>query len=713
MNEELFNQNWYRVSDLKLKLKKHTRIHRHTYRDEVMYVLQDHVTGQFHRFTPETYQIIGLMDGQHTLQQIWEMVCEKLGDDMPTQTDVIDIVSKLHRANLIVADRLPDVQELDSRRREFDRRRLLQQIRSPLSIKIPLLDPEKFLHRTMPLVAPLFSVAGLIVWTTVVLAGITLAVINWKILTNDISDRVLALENLLLIGLTYPFVKVFHELGHAYSVKRWGGEVHEIGVMLLVFFPVPYVDATSASAFRSKYQRMFVGSAGIVVEIFIASMAMIFWTNVEEGAFRAVLFNIMLISGVSTLLFNGNPLLRYDAYYVVTDILEIPNLSTRCYQYVGYLVKRYLFGITEIATPVSTLSEAVWLTSYAILSFLYRMFITIAITLFVTTKYFILGSAIGIWFIFTAVVMPLVKTIARPVTDPQLRKSRSRIYMLGGGMVSALMMIVMVIPVPFATGAEGVTWVSEQAHVFSEESGFVVAVNTGSNETVEKGNVIIELHNPELAMKVRVLEAQVAESKARYDANINDKNMSEVLKEDYQYVLSQYLRAQEQYSKLKIKATLAGKLIIPEHENLIDRYINRGQVLGYIVDYVTLPVNVMVAGNDIESVLHNTRRIEVRFVSHLADVYEGVITRITPSSDNKLISPILSIEGGGNIALAPYTGKARQTYQEYYHIELEVPDAPRKIFDERAYVRFEHAPEPLAMRWYRSVRRLFLRAFSV
>jgi putative peptide zinc metalloprotease protein len=678
-----------------------------------MYVLQDHVTGQFHRFSPETYQIIGLMDGDRSLEQIWGLACEKLGDDMPTQTDMINLLSRLYRANAIVTDRIPDIEELDVRRREFGRRKVLQQLKSPLSIKIPLIDPDNFLTRTMPVVRPCFSTGGFVVWITTVLTGLVLAAVHWENLTTNIADRVVALENILLIGLTYPFVKIIHELGHAYCVKRWGGEVHEIGIMLLVFFPVPYVDATSATSFRSKYRRILVGAAGIVVEVFLAALAMILWVIVEEGAFRAVLFNIMLISGVSTVLFNGNPLLRYDAYYVLTDLLEIPNLAMRSNAYIGYLVKRYLFGMHETASPVTAGSEAAWLAAYSMASFLYRFFLVIVITLFVASRYFLFGSIIGIWFIYSSVMLPLIKILTKPVTDPLLRRNSKRIYLVGGAITCIVLLVIFVFPVPLATRAEGVTWVPEQAHIYADESGFIDAINAGSNDHVERDSVLVEMSNPELEMQAKVLAAQVKESEARYKANLGDKNLAEVLKEDYLYVMSQYQRARERLIRLQIRAKLSGNLVIPGYENMIDRFIKRGQVLGYIADYNTLPVNVMVPGDDIEYVMNNTDRVELRFVSHPADVFFGRITRVTPSASRNLISPVLSVQGGGNIALDPNSKNQAQTFGEYYNFEIEVPEARSRTTDERVYVLFRHKAEPMAKRWYRSVRRVFLRTFSV
>ena len=178
--------------------------------------------------------------------------------------------------------------------------------------------------------------------------AIFLAAHHWRELTADISDRILAVDNLLLIAVCYPVIKALHELGHGYAVKAFGGAVHEVGVMFLVFAPMPYVDASASSEFRSKWRRALVGAAGMGVEVFVAALALYVWLLVEPGLVRALAYNIMLIASVSTVLFNGNPLLRYDGYYILTDVLEIPNLWQRAARYWGYLVERYAFRSDEV-----------------------------------------------------------------------------------------------------------------------------------------------------------------------------------------------------------------------------------------------------------------------------------------------------------------------------------------------------------------------------
>lgn len=389
----LFSDSWYRVKGLRPLLRQHARIYHHVYRGQNWHVLQDISTGRYHRFSAEAYFIIGLMDGQRSLDEIWNLACERLGDNMPTQEEVIGLLGQLHRADALMMDIPPDIAELIERRDQQRRMRFWGQLRSPMSIKIPLFDPERFLNRTFPLVQPLFGWFGLVMWGFLTIWALTLLGPNWTALTADVADRVFSLENLTLIGFLYPVVKIIHEFGHAYAVKRWGGEVHEMGVMFLVLMPVPYVDASASLAYSNKYQRMLVAAAGILVELLLASLALIAWSHMEAGPARSVVYNVLLICGVSTLLFNGNPLLRFDAYYVFSDFLEIPNLGARGNRYLAYLFQKVVLGVKGLISPAHTPGEARWLGGYALAAFVYRIFISVRIILFVAGKFFSSASS--------------------------------------------------------------------------------------------------------------------------------------------------------------------------------------------------------------------------------------------------------------------------------------------------------------------------------
>ena len=713
MSAALFSQSWYLIRDLRVHLRRHVDVHRHLYRGRVWYVLQDHATGQFHRFTPEAYKIIGLFDGEQTLQQVWEKACVQLGDDMPSQDEIVDLVSSLFRANVLQSDVMPDIQKLDYRRRTQARNKFLQQLKSPLSIKIPFWDPETFLNRTMVIARILFSVWGGLLWLGVCIYALTQAGINWQALSSNPSDRILATENLLLLTLIYPVVKAVHELGHAWAVKRWGGEVHEIGVMFLVFFPVPYVDASAATAFRNRYQRMLVGAAGILVEVFIASVAMLFWVSAEPGLARSIAFNTMLIAGVSTVLFNGNPLLKFDAYYVLADWLEIPNFGQKANKYVGYLARRYLAGVEGLRSPAKTVSERFWLAGYSIIAFVYRLVVMMAIALFIATEYFFIGGVLAFWLLYMSIIHPVAKVAVMPVTDAKLKQKKSRILAVTATVFSSVAGLLLFVPFPYTTVAEGVLKPSEESVVRANTEGFVEKVLLTNGATVEDGDLLVTMKDPVLNAQTVALKARVSEARASYQSSLTDRVESALNRELLQYTEEEYQNAVERRDTLNVFSNVGGRFVIHDADSLTGQYFKRGDSLGYVVDFASLPVTVMIHEDNIEQVRTGTQSVQVRKISGPEQLYQGNVLRIVPASSTELPSAVLTTRGGGGIALAADAGNELRSQERYFRLELAVPELTNARLDERLYIVFEHAPEPVVKRWFRAVRRVFLRQFDV
>ena len=366
MSANLFSSDWYRISTLKPNVRDHITVHAHRYRGRRWYMLEDHITGQVRRLTPQSYLIFGLMNGQRTVDDLWVLSSERLGEEMPTHEEMLQLLASLYQGNLIKMESSGDIEELFKRGSDAKRKKWLGKLKSPLSIQIPIIDPNRFLTRTLKYVQPVFSKVSFALYCLFIMYAMFLVGQNWDGLTKNIADRVLAADNLLLMWLIYPIVKLLHELGHGYVLKRNGGEVHELGIMLLVFLPMPYVDASAATAFADKKQRMLVGMAGILVEVFLAALAVMVWVNSESGLINSIAFNLIFIVGISTILVNGNPLLRYDGYYVLSDFLETPNLGQRANQYWGWLSKRVLFGAKGFQSPAYDKREALWLFFYGV-----------------------------------------------------------------------------------------------------------------------------------------------------------------------------------------------------------------------------------------------------------------------------------------------------------------------------------------------------------
>lgn len=715
MSVSLFSPSWYRVSALRPRLRSHAQIHRHFYRGQLWYVIQNHSTGRFHRFTPQAYLIIGLMDGKLTLEQIWQIAAQRLGDDMPTQEEVIQLVSQLHRADVLQSERSPATEELHERDVKETRKKRLQNLRSPLAIRIPILDPEKFIDLVSPVISPLFSLFGMLLWFSVVVWAGFMAASHWGELTDNISDRVLAFDNLIILFAVFPFVKAMHELGHAFAVKRWGGEVHEMGIMLLVFMPVPYVDASAASAFRAKYQRVLVGAAGMLVEVFIAALAMFVWLEVEPGLLRALAFNTMLIAGVSTVLFNGNPLLRFDGYYILADLLEIPNLGLRANQYIAYLIQRYPFGVKNAQSPVSAPGETAWFFFYAIASFCYRMFVFVSIIWFIAGQYFFIGVILAIWAAFSTLVYPVYKQLVFLISSPRLQRNRKRASVISTVFASTVIAVLTLIPVPSGALLQGVIWAPEKALVRAGTEGNVVKLIATPGSRVSSGQGLLQCEEPGLPAQVRVLKAQLVELQARYNAEIlQNRNQAQITQEDMDRVKAMLEDALQQQQELLVKSTENGIFVITDPQDLPGRYVRRGEVLGYVMDFSSITARVVVEQGDVDLIRKYARQIEVRLAEAPGQVLTARLLREVPAASNELPSFALSRAGGGTIATMPDTEHPNKTLRPVFQFDLTLAeDIPVNKIGERVFVRIMREPEPLSVQWYRIGRQLFLSKFNV
>jgi len=715
MAETLFSPSWYRVAQLTPRLRGHTQVYRHQYRGEIWYILQDHAKGRYYRFNPIVYEFIGLMNGRRTVQEVWELTADRLGDDAPTQEEIVQLLSQLHSTDVLLCDVPPDTAELLRRSEKIERSEWTQRLRSPLAIRIPLLDPDRFLTRTVGLVRPLFGVLGAVAWLAIVVSAVVVGGLHWPELTQNLADRVLSAKNLLIMGLVYPVVKVFHELAHGYAVKTWGGEVHDMGIMFLVFMPVPYVDASAASEFRSKTRRVVVGSAGIVVELLLAAIAMFLWVELEPGLLRAVAYNVILIGSVSTLLFNGNPLLRYDGYYILSDLIEIPNMGQRGQTFLQYLVKRHAFRMENTERPHTAPGEPPWFVVYTIAAFFYRMVIYTGIILFLASKLFTLGILLAIWAGVSMVILPIGKGLKFVLTAPVLRDKRPRAILVTVVTIGVVAALLFALPVPFRTRSEGVVWVPTEALVRAGTQGFVERIVARPNSVVAKGDLLIECRDPILLAEANVVRAKVEELSARYDAALTiDRVQAQIVQRELDDSHAQLARAEERLNELEVRSPSNGLFVLPEAKDLPDRYLQHGDLIAFVLDVDRPTVRVVVPQSSVDLVRRRTKRVQVRLTEKLGTVFDGVIKREVPEGEKYLPSAILGSFGGGDIATDPSDRQGTKAFDRVFQFDVELTDSHDELFvGSRAFVRFDHGLEPIGFRWYRGLRRVFLKRFSV
>jgi putative peptide zinc metalloprotease protein len=703
------------VKSLVPRLHDQVEIHRHDYRGLIWYLLENTTTGRSHRFNPAAYQFIGMMDGARSVQQIYDQVVEKLDEHTPGQEEIIELMSKLYEADLLKVDAQSNTDEMFERQSNQRSKKLKQRFANPVALRFALWDPEDFLNRHFHKVKWMFSKWMGLFWLVLMFYATIQAAQHWPQINHHFGINALSPYNLLLLFLLYPPIKFIHELGHAFSAKLEGGEVHEMGINFLLFMPVPYVNVSTATHFRSRYKRMLVSAAGILVESSLAALGLLLFLAAQPGMVQNIGFNVFLIGGISSLFFNGNPLLKYDGYYILADWIGIPNLYQRAAQYWQYLFRRYLFGLRDTVSPVSAPGEAPWFLVYCLLSLLYRLGILWFIITMVTSKFFYLGVVLAIWMISVQILWPLYKGFDYLLTNPALQKNRPRAVFTTGILLAALVAVIGFQPLPSYTMSQGVVWQPDEVRLRAQHDGFVQALMVKSNQAVTSGMPLLSLHDPFLQSEVRIAEARVQEIQARYRASRADNNVQAgVVQEELRIAESELEFIREKSSAMSIDAFKNGELVLLDADDLPGRFLRKGDLLGYIIDDEQPTVRMAVSQDHIGQLRQSVTDITIRFASDPNRDFNARILRQAPEATNRLPSAALATTGGGPYIATMNAENELETQEKVFLVDLEPEFQGHEIpLGTRAYVRINHGSEALVSQWYRRLRQVFLRQLNV
>lgn len=711
-----FSPNWYRVKDLRPRLRATVRLVRHVVRGNVWHVVSDQLSGNHFRVGGAAYRFLCGLDGRQKVGDLWEEVLRHGNPGQFTQDDAIRFLAQLHRSDMITTPDLPDMGEMMSRARRNSRSNLANRFRNPLSIRIPLVNPDAFLSALLPSTRWMFGPAGFALWLAAVLAAVVLAAVQWASLTHNIVDRVISLSTVAAVLVIYPVMKVLHEIGHGLAVKAWGGRVHEMGLMLLLFVPVPYVDASEATRFPERRRRAIVGGMGVMVELGLASVAMLVWTLAEPGLVRAAAFNVMLIGGVSTLLFNGNPLLRFDGYYVLSDLTDIPNLATRSSRYLQYLILHHVFGQDDVQDPSVDAAERIWFVAYGILSFLYRTAIMLVMSLLVATRFFFVGVILAALSVSVTMGLPLAKAIHVVFFSRRLGKNRTRARLLTGSAILIAAAFLLLVPMPDRVTAPAIVWIQPDAHVVASNVGFVASVGAAAGEAVKAGQTLFVLADPDLDTRIALLLAEEREYQARLEAlAASDKAQAKIVAEQLSGVRATLAVWQQRKSEQVVVAGKPGIFHPVSADSLLGQQVGEGRLLGYILSDGPRILHAVVPEDRINAILLDDPPIAIRFPSAPGEPFTGTIVQVTPAAIDHVPSPVLTPEGGGDVLLDPRADpRDGRPLLNSYEVEIQVQEsAGTWRANEPALVRFDLRPKPLALQAWRSLRGVFLRHFNV
>ena len=716
------NPMWQRLESLRPSLPRHIHIQRRDYSGEPWYILQDKSNGRFHRLTPSAWRLISAMDGHNSLAQVLAAASHaefyESADDIPTRDDLIHLLQYLHVADLLVCDLPPNTQELFARREQKKQQRWVRLFMNPLTWNIPLGNPDKLLDKLMPLARLLATRTMGVIWLVVVGYALLQAGNHWSELTKGQLDRVLSPSNLLLLWLTYPFFKVLHELGHGLFTKVWGGQVNDCGLVFVVGTPLPYVDASAATGFYSKRQRLMVSAAGMAVELFLAALALLLWLQLSSGSgtgfLRDFLYNIIIIGSVSTLFFNGNPLMRFDGYHLLTDACDLPNLATRSNQQFSYLLRRYAYGVSGIFSPAANTREAIIFTGYSIAAFLYRLFMLFFIILLVANYFPTFGLVVGGWLVFFQLVWPALKALHYVARDKQLAANRLRALAVTAAGASALVVGLVFVPVPQSTSVEAVLWLPDEARVKVESSGEVAQLLVANGEAVMQGQELVRLYNPALVAQLLSQQARLREYDARYQqAWVSDRPQAQLLEQDLNAIKAEVALLQTRVQNLVVRSPSEGIFRITRQHYLPGSYLHQGDELALIEKPDAVRVRAALLQQEVGLVRQATHSISVRLASNPSQDIQAQLLSQTPIATQELPSIVLGAQGGGRLAVDANQPSGTRVAEKVFLLDVALRDFVQSgHYGERVYVRFQHPSEPLARRWYRKLQQVFIQHFS-
>lgn len=718
--QALLSEHWHAVRFLRPRLREGVQVLHRRLRGKPWVLLLDPITQRFHRMAPSVWRVLQLMDGRRTLDEVWAQAVAGAGQDGTgtapiSQHELVQLMATLHANDLLQSQMSPDAGEVFERYQRQSRQRLRQSWLNPLSIRLPILYPDAWFDRRAALARRLMSWPVAVVWALLVMPAAALVWQHWQALTENLSDRVLSASNVVLLWFTYPLVKAVHECAHGLAVKAFGGTVREIGLMFVAFTPVPYVDATSSYRFASKWKRALVAAAGIMAELLLGAIAMIVWVNAQSGWVSAVAFNVVLIAGVSSLLVNGNPLMRYDGYFVLCDLLEVPNLAQRSAQYWTYLVDRYGFGARDAQPPLQARGERVLLSVFGIASPIYRLFIVFGLVWFVASEYLFVGAVMAVMALWSAIVVPIWKGWKHLTESASLARLREVARRRTGLALLGLALFFGVVPLPFRSVHQAVVWVPDEAIVRAESAGHVAEVHVQPGGAVAQGAVIARLDNPQLSAEVGLAAGalEIAQANLRR-AEVDSHARIDALRAEAAARAAKLREAERRVASLTLQAAVAGRWMPKAETALTGRYVKRGEVVGYVVAGPSSIARIAIAQDDADLIRSRLKAVEVRLINRPTEAVAARVTRQVPGGEFELVSAALGTTGGGDIAVDPARPGGTRSLQRVFDLEIML-EQPSTVaaFGDRAHVRFDLGAAPLGWQWFLRLRQLFLARLNV
>jgi putative peptide zinc metalloprotease protein len=655
------------------------------YEGRLCHVVKDPVSLKYYRFNDQEYFVFQLLDGKHTLEDVQKQFEAEFRPHRLTLEDLEGFARQLVTSGLVQHESASAGKHLFERRRKQKLTKKLASFTNILYIKIPIFDPDRILNWMYKYLSWMFTYWFLFLSVGFMLSAVTLVTLKFDVFWDKLPayNEFFHFRTVLYMWIALGVVKVIHEFGHGLSCKAFGGECHEMGALLMCFSPALYCNVTDSWTLADKWKRIIISFAGIYVELMMAALATFVWWYTPQFPFiNNVALCIMVLCSISTFVFNANPLMRFDGYYMLADWLEVPNLRERANRFLSHTVQEKCLGIEVPPEQYMAFRRKVLFITYAILAWIYRWIVTFGILAFLwnwLTPYKLESISMMLTFaaVFSMVFWPmfkLVKNIRQRGRLPDMKRKRVIISLtILGGVIIAFFFA----PLPVSRIREqGVLQIAEKniERVYLPDSGFLDSMEVRDGQFVRKGQVLARFSNPKMKSELAEIEAEIEEVRGQINAITNQLpslSKDQSLRRSYEGQLSEYGKKldslQTKFANMRrrldelseIRAPRDGTVMTPPKRDDLHRFWDKAEApaLCSIGDISMLRVLVPVDPQNYRLVQENLMKygelpVSIHLPGRSDRVFVGRVTRLpeTPAVDVPLP---LTHRGGGTLATKP------------------------------------------------------------
>jgi putative peptide zinc metalloprotease protein len=576
-------------------------------------------------------------------------------------------------------------------------------LKNYLFLRIPLFRPNRWLNRAYPAVAWVFTRAFRRTVLAATLLAIYLIVRQWDEFVGTLS-YLFSLEGAVYFALALSTMKVVHELGHAFTAKRYGCRVPSMGVALLVMWPVLYTDVTETWKLASRRQRLAVGIAGVTSELIFAVFATLAWSFLPDGPMRGATFILATSTWIATLLLNLSPFMRFDGYFVLSDWLEMPNLHARAFAITRWWLREVLLGLGDPAPEDLPPARRRFLIVFSFATWAYRVSLFLGIAVIV---YHFAIKAMGIAMGVVEVGYFLVRPVC--LEAMALWRLRDRLRWSGRSIatVAALGALALLLAVPWRTSVEapGLLRSADLEAVFAPPEGSqVTAVLVQNGIDVTKDQPLIRLVSPDLAYKLGQAKADLAQVEWQLSAQGVAPDLmakSLVAAHEYEAALATYRSLADEIAKLEVRAPIGGRVVDLAENLRSGEWIAADERLLAVIEPGHAAIEAYVAEADLERIGVGTAATFYPEGDWSPSV-PAHVTRIERANARVLAEPYLASRFGGAIPVRETKSNEWVAESAVYRVMLEPHALAAPVRVLRGRVVLNGTAESLALQaWHR------------